>query len=88
MSVQQGNLRLLMQLISKDPNGINTCDEVLLCACGTSLPNLYFNSGYSLYSGFSLSPSPHGKFIFYFFFIQTSLGRLYCTRPVPVVKWI
>lgn len=28
MSVQQGNLGLLMRLLSRDANGINMCDEV------------------------------------------------------------
>lgn len=28
LSVQQGDLRLLMRLLSRDASGINTCDEV------------------------------------------------------------
>lgn len=28
VSVQQGDLNLLMQLLSKNPNGISACDEV------------------------------------------------------------
>ncbi len=27
-SVQQGDLRVLMELLSRDASGINTCDEV------------------------------------------------------------